>query len=110
MRSRNSRAVGGLRQAIPSDGVLRDLADVFSVLGHESRLKIVAALSRQEATVNDLAAAVDMTVSALSHQLSKLRDLRIVRTRREGRSVWYAIDDQHVADLLARGIEHLSHP
>lgn len=110
MASVRNGAVSALRRAIPREEILRDLADVFSVLGHESRLKIVAALSRQEATVNDLAAAVDMTVSALSHQLSKLRDLRIVRTRREGRSVWYALDDQHVADLLAQGIEHLSHP
>jgi len=104
-----TRTASDLRKALPDDDDLRTLADTFSVLGHESRLKIVAALSHREARVNELARAVGMSLSAVSHQLSKLRDLRVVRPRRDGRTIWYSLDDQHVADLLSLALQHISH-
>lgn len=99
-----------VRRALPPDETLRLLAGVFRILGHESRVRLVVALGRREARVNDLAKSVGSSVSAVSHQLALLRAHRIVRTRRDGRSIIYALDDEHVAHLVALGLEHIAHP
>jgi ArsR family transcriptional regulator, lead/cadmium/zinc/bismuth-responsive transcriptional repressor len=92
-----------------NDGQARRLADVFRALGDATRVKIVSLLSGGEVCVCDLAAALDMTQSAVSHQLRTLRDLGLVRGRREGRQVFYTLDDEHVADLFSRALEHIGH-
>jgi DNA-binding transcriptional ArsR family regulator len=85
------------------------LAETFKALSDPSRVRIVSLLARSELCVCDLAAALDMSQSAVSHQLRTLRDLHLVRWRREGRQIFYALDDEHVTDLFERGLEHVTH-
>ena len=85
------------------------MVDTFKALSDPTRLRIVSLLAETELCVCDLATALDMGQSAVSHQLRTLRDMRLVRWRREGRRIFYALDDEHVADLLRRGLEHVGH-
>ncbi len=85
------------------------LAETFKALSDPTRLRIVSLLADAELCVCDLAAALGMTQSAISHQLRTLRELRLVRWRREGRQIFYALDDEHVADLFRRGLDHVVH-
>lgn len=84
-----------------------DLSRVFKVLGDPTRVKILSALSRSELCVHDLAVLLDISQSAVSHQLRKLKDARIVKFRKAGKSVFYSLDDEHVEKLLEMGIEHV---
>lgn len=83
------------------------LAETFRILGDTTRVRILDALSRAELCVQDLARRVDLTESAVSHQLRLLRGMRLVRSRRSGRQVFYALDDQHIVRLFAQGLEHV---
>jgi DNA-binding transcriptional ArsR family regulator len=85
------------------------LAETFKALSDPNRVRIVSLLAEAELCVFDLAAALDMSQSAVSHQLRTLRDLHLVRWRRKGRQVFYTLDDDHVADLFQRGLEHVTH-
>lgn len=85
------------------------LAEMFSALSDPTRLRIVSLLSESELCVGDLAEALGMSQSTVSHQLRTLRDRRLVRWRREGRQIFYALDDEHVADLFHRGLDHILH-
>lgn len=82
-------------------------AQTFKILGDPTRVSIVWALSREELCVCDLAALLGMSQSAVSHSLRSLRDLRLVRHRREGRIAYYSLDDEHVAELLDIGFRHV---
>ena len=97
------------RAALPDAAVAADLAALFGALGDPTRLRLLAALAEGPLCVCDLAAALGMTQSAISHQLRLLRALHLVRARREGKLVWYTLDDDHVRDLLAIGKEHVGH-
>lgn len=83
------------------------LADTFQILANETRLRIVEALARRELCVRDLAAAVGSSQSAVSHHLRQLRQMRIVRYRKEGRMAYYRLDDEHVSALFRLGLEHV---
>jgi len=85
------------------------LAETFKALSDPTRVRIVSLLAQDELCVCDVAAALDMSQSAVSHQLRILRDLRLVRWRREGRQIFYTLDDDHVADLYRRGLDHVAH-
>ncbi len=85
------------------------LAEIFRVLGDPTRVRILHALAASELCVCDLAAILGMSQSAVSHQLRLLRSLRLVRHRREGRMVYYALDDDHIEKLLAQGLDHVAH-
>ena len=85
------------------------LAEAFKALSDPTRVRIVSLLAETELCVCDLAAALGMSQSAVSHQLRSLRDLRLVRRRRDGRQIFYTLDDEHVADLFRRGLEHVLH-
>jgi ArsR family transcriptional regulator, lead/cadmium/zinc/bismuth-responsive transcriptional repressor len=85
------------------------LADVFQALADPTRLKIVSALLTSELCVCDLSAVLGMTQSAISHQLRLLRALGVVKNRKEGRIVYYALDDDHIRDLFERGLAHYQH-
>jgi DNA-binding transcriptional ArsR family regulator len=85
------------------------LAETFKALSDPTRVRIVSLLGEAELCVCDLAAALGMSQSAVSHQLRTLRDLRLVRWRREGRQIFYTLDDEHVADLFRRGLDHVAH-
>ena len=83
------------------------LAEVFKALSDPSRVRIISALSQSELCVYDLSAALGMSQSAVSHQLRSLRELHLVRYRKEGRHVYYQLDDEHIAELFRRGLEHV---
>jgi ArsR family transcriptional regulator, lead/cadmium/zinc/bismuth-responsive transcriptional repressor len=83
------------------------LAETFKVLGDATRVRILDALAREEVAVCDLAAALGLTQSAVSHQLRLLRSMRLVRSRRDGRHIYYTVDDDHIAKLFKQGLEHV---
>jgi DNA-binding transcriptional ArsR family regulator len=85
------------------------LADLFSALSDPTRLKIISVLLEGEMNVGDIAAKLQMTESAVSHQLRGLRQLRLVRARKNGRQVYYALDDDHIAKLYRLGLDHVEH-
>jgi DNA-binding transcriptional ArsR family regulator len=85
------------------------LAELFKALADPSRVRIISALTYTELCVHDLAVALDMSQSAVSHQLRSLREMRLVRFRKEGRHVYYQLDDEHIRDLFRRGLEHVEH-
>jgi DNA-binding transcriptional ArsR family regulator len=86
-----------------------ELAELFRSLGDPSRVRIIATLLKGEINVSSLADIVGISESAVSHQMRTLRQLRIVRSRKQGREVYYCLDDEHVADLFQRGLEHIKH-
>jgi ArsR family transcriptional regulator, lead/cadmium/zinc/bismuth-responsive transcriptional repressor len=90
-----------------SDASAAALADTFRALGDLTRVRMLDALARSELCVQDLAARLNLTESAVSHQLRLLRNMRLVRTRRAGRMVFYALDDQHIVGLFEQGLEHV---
>jgi DNA-binding transcriptional ArsR family regulator len=94
------------REASPEDELQR-LALIYKILGDPSRLKILMALRRNEMCVCDLAALTAISESAVSHQLRRLKDLALVKTRRDGQVVYYSLDDKHVVLLLDIGLRHV---
>ena len=100
-------AVRRARTALPTGGVLAGLADVFAALGDPTRLRIVAALAGGELCVCDLAAVLSLSQSAVSHQLRLLRGMRLVRPRRDGRVVFYSLDDQHIISIFKQTLQHV---
>jgi len=88
--------------------VVEALADTFRILGDPTRVRIVDALSEGELCVCDIAERVGISESAVSHQLRLMRSMRIVRGRREGRCVYYTLDDQHVLSLFQQGLRHVT--
>ena len=99
--------VAELRAVLIGPEAVTDLAETFRTLGDPTRVRILDALSHGELCVCDLAALVRLSESAVSHQLRLLRSLRLVRTRREGRMVFYALDDQHIITLFRTGLRHV---
>jgi DNA-binding transcriptional ArsR family regulator len=95
------------RREASSEDELQQLATIYQVLGDPSRLKIVMALRREEMCVCDLAALTGISESAVSHQMRRLKDLSLVKTRRDGQVVYYALDDKHVVLLLDIGLRHV---
>lgn len=95
--------------AIPAESRLTLIAATFQVLANPTRVKILYALLERSLCVRDLAILVDVSESAVSHQLRHLRDQRVVKTRREGNVIYYMVDDQHVAALLREADYHADH-
>ncbi len=85
------------------------LAELFSALSDASRVRIISLLIEGEMSVSALADGLKMTESAVSHQLRGLRQMRLVRARKDGRQVYYAFDDDHVAKLFSMGLDHVEH-
>ena len=92
-----------------SEKLAQRVAETFKVLGDPTRVKILQVLSKRELCVCDISAVIGMGQSAVSHQLRALRNARLVKYRREGKMVWYSLDDEHIAGLLTQGIEHVEH-
>jgi ArsR family transcriptional regulator, lead/cadmium/zinc/bismuth-responsive transcriptional repressor len=97
------------RKLSRDDDLYGRLAELFKALADPTRLRIIARVAEADTCVEDLAAVLGMTASAVSHQLRLLRTMRVVRARRDGRYVYYQLDDEHVRDLLERARDHLSH-
>ena len=85
------------------------LSATFFALSDPTRLRMISALSDHELCVCDLAVVLGMSQSAVSHQLRLLRNLNLVKYRKEGRVVYYALDDEHIRELYERGLEHVAH-
>jgi DNA-binding transcriptional ArsR family regulator len=96
-----------LRAALIGHDDVTDLAETFRALGDPTRVRILDTLSHGELCVCDIAALVHQSESAVSHQLRLLRNLRLVRPRREGRMVFYALDDRHIMTLFRQGLRHV---
>jgi DNA-binding transcriptional ArsR family regulator len=99
--------VDKVRGALLDDTAAAGLAEIFSLLGDRTRVRILHALSLGELCVCDISAAVGVSGSAISHQLRLLRTAKLVRARKEGKNVFYTLDDAHVHTLLAQGLEHV---
>lgn len=100
-RSRQARA------GLPPESVVEAMAQTFRALADPTRVRILAALARSELCVGDLAACLGMTISAVSHQLRLLREMRLVRRRRDGKHIYYALDDDHIEGLFRQAMEHV---
>ncbi|SFE19336.1 DNA-binding transcriptional regulator, ArsR family [Paenibacillus algorifonticola] len=86
-----------------------DLAEMFKALGDPTRVKMIYALLSQELCVHDLCVVLDMAQSAISHQLRYLRNVRIVKRRKVGKTVYYSLDDDHVKEIFIQTLQHLHH-
>ncbi len=97
-------------EQMPDEDKLYDLAELFKVFGDSTRIRILYVLFEAEVCVCDLAEALNMTQSAISHQLKILKQSRLVKSRREGKSVFYSLADGHVRTIIAQGREHIEEP
>ena len=96
-----------IKESLLSDATVVALAETFKALGDETRVRILDALCRSEVCVCDLAALLNLSESAVSHQLRLLRGMRLVKPRRAGRHIYYTLDDQHIVKLFQQGLEHV---
>src|SRR5450759_5868977 len=99
--------VSVLKRRLMGESAVTALAETFKLLGDVTRVRILDALTRSELCVCDIARLLGLSESAVSHQLRLLRGVRLVRPRREGRMVFYTLDDQHIVGLFAQGLEHV---
>lgn len=103
----HSEAVDRVRGQLPPDEQLYDLAELFKIFGDSTRVKILYALLEAELCVCDIAKLMEVTQSAVSHQLRVLKNSKLVKFRREGKTVYYSLADDHVIHILAQGMEHI---
>ncbi|MHB8172006.1 MAG: ArsR/SmtB family transcription factor [Thermincolia bacterium] len=103
----HEEAVNLVRKEMINEKTAGLLADVFKAMGDITRIKIINGLSRSELCVCDIAFLLGMSQSAISHQLRVLRSLKLVKYRKEGRVVYYSLDDDHIVNLFAQGLEHV---
>lgn len=105
----NTDNVSQVRDKLPNANVQTALADFFRVMGSSTRVGILLCLMTQaEMCVGDLSAALDMTQSAVSNQLKALKQARLIRSRREGKMIYYALDDHHPRDIIQFGLDHIT--
>lgn len=100
--------VNKVRGTIPTEETLYDLADLFKIFGDTTRIKILCALFKSEMCVCDIAVLLNMTHSSISHQLRVLKQARFVKFRKEGKVVYYSLDDDHVKCIFDQGLKHIS--
>ena len=101
-------AIKAVKAQLPSDETLFELSDLFKLFGDTTRIKILYLLFEKELCVCDIAALLNMTQSAISHQLKVLKNSKLVKFRREGKVVFYRLSDNHVKSIIAQGMEHLT--
>ena len=104
----NEDTVKKVKATFPKDEMIFDLADFYKIFGDTTRVKILYALDKSELCVCDISALLGMSVSAVSHQLRALRESDLVRTKRDGKVIYYSLADEHVKSILECGIEHIS--
>lgn len=103
----NAEVVENVRKTLLADEEIFDLAELFKVFGDSTRIKIINALMERELCVCDIAAITNSTPSAISHQLRVLKQSKLVKYRKEGKSVFYSLDDEHVKEIFEKGREHI---
>ncbi len=96
-----------VHENMPDEEILYDLAELYKVFGDSTRIKILYVLFESEMCVYDIARLLNMTQSAISHQLKVLKQSKLVRYRREGKTVFYALSDDHVRTIIDQGMEHI---
>jgi DNA-binding transcriptional ArsR family regulator len=107
MRNHNhQKAIRSAKKGLTCDESISGMAEIFKILGDQTRLKIVLALGKQELCVLDIATVLGMSESAISHQLRLLKTLRLVKQRKEGKMVFYSLDDEHIEDLVRVASRH----
>ena len=94
---------------MPDSNILNNLANFFRIMGDDTRCKLLFALLQNEMCVCDLANVLSMSKSSISHQLSKMKDAGIVKCRKEGKTVYYSLDDSHIYEIFEVGIKHINH-
>ncbi len=100
--------INSVKQKMPESVALFELSDFFKLFGDSTRLGIIWALSESEMCVCDLCALLKMKQPAVSHQLKNLKQTRVVKSRRDGKVVYYSLDDEHISKLLKMGMDHIS--
>jgi len=103
----HEQVVAQVLEEMPNDEHLYDLAELFKVFGDTTRIRILYALFEAELCVCDIAQLLSLTQSAVSHQLRVLKSSRLVKPRREGKTVFYSLADDHVRKIIAQGMEHI---
>ena len=103
----HDQVVAQVRETLPPEQTLSDLAELFKVFGDSTRIKILYALRQSEMCVCDIAELLHMTQSAISHQLRVLKQAQLVKFRREGKSVLYSLADSHVHAIIDQGMDHV---
>lgn len=103
----NAEAAANILKNMPDDEYLYDLADLFRIFGDTTRIRILYSLFDDELCVGDISNILGMSQSSVSHQLRILKDSKLVKFRREGKSIFYSLDDEHVRSILGLGMEHL---
>jgi len=98
-----------VKDAMIDEATIIELADIFKALGDPTRIRIIHALKQRELCVHDLTVVLEMGQSAVSHQLRVLRNLRIVKRRKVGKTVFYALDDVHIEQIFAQTLHHVKH-
>jgi DNA-binding transcriptional ArsR family regulator len=104
----NKEKVKKVKKQMISESTFLDMSETFKATADKTRLKILYALSKQELCVCDLSVVVDMSISLVSHQLRILRDKKLVKYRKEGKSVYYSLDDDHVVQLIKMAYDHVT--
>lgn len=103
----HEETVKKVKQIMPEDDTIYDLAEFFKVFADSTRMKIIYALIEEELCVCDIANIVKTTQSAISHQLRILKQSKLVKYRKEGKVVYYSLDDEHIAQIVKKGREHI---
>lgn len=103
----HSEVVEKVKNELESDEVIFYLADFYKIFGDTTRIKILCALDKSEMCVCDISSILNMTISAVSHQLKILRESNLVKTKREGKVVYYSLADEHVKEIIECGLEHV---
>ena len=104
----HEESVKAVREKMIKDEIFYELADLFKTLGDSTRIKMIFALMQRELCVCDLAVVIGASDSAVSHQLRVLRSQKLVKFRREGKILYYSLDDDHIRSLFAQGLEHVT--
>ena len=104
---KKNEATTNVAKNMPDDEYLYDLADLFRIFGDTTRIRILYSLFDDELCVGDISTILGLTQSSVSHQLRILKDSKLVKFRRDGKSIYYSLDDDHVRSILNLGMEHL---
>lgn len=99
--------VDNVKSKLPQEETLYDLAELFKVFGDSTRIKIICALFESEMCVCDLSALLNVSQSAISHQLRVLKSARLVKFRRAGKIIYYSLDDEHIKHIFDEGLKHI---
>lgn len=103
----HNQIIEAVKEKMPAEELLNELVDFYKVFGDATRIKILCVLLRSEMCVCDLAEMLGMTQSAISHQLRVLKQMKLVKNRREGKTVYYSLADGHIQNIISQGMEHI---